>query len=68
MIFGFRQIVACISTFTTLLPGDTILCGTPTGAGARCDPSIWLKPGDVVTETATGTGTLTNPIADEVFA
>ena len=65
MIFSFRQIVAYISTFTTLVPGDTILCGTPTGAGARFDPPIWLRPGDVVTVTADGLGTLTNPIADE---
>ena len=65
MIFSFRQIVAYISTFTTLMPGDSILCGTPTGAGARHDPPVWLKPGDVVTVTADGIGTLTNPIADE---
>lgn len=65
MIFSFRKIVAYISTFTTLVPGDVILCGTPTGAGARFDPPIWLKPGDVVDITATGLGTLTNTIADE---
>ena len=68
MIFSFRQIVAYISTFTTLVPGDMILCGTPTGAGARRDPPVWLKPGDVVAVTATGIGTLSNPIADEAFA
>lgn len=65
MIFSFRKIVAYISTFTTLVPGDVILCGTPTGAGARFDPPIWLKPGDVVDITATGLGTLSNTIADE---
>lgn len=65
MIFSFRKIVAYISTFTTLVPGDVILCGTPTGAGARFDPPIWLKPGDVVDITATGLGTLANTIADE---
>lgn len=65
MIFSFRKIVAYISTFTTLVPGDVILCGTPTGAGARFDPPIWLKPGDVINITATGLGTLTNTIADE---
>lgn len=65
MIFSFRKIVAYVSTFTTLVPGDVILCGTPTGAGARFDPPIWLKPGDVVDITATGLGTLTNTIADE---
>jgi 2-keto-4-pentenoate hydratase/2-oxohepta-3-ene-1,7-dioic acid hydratase in catechol pathway len=47
MMFPFRKI-AYISTFTTLVPGDIIVCGTPTGAGARFDPPIWLKPGDVV--------------------
>jgi 2-keto-4-pentenoate hydratase/2-oxohepta-3-ene-1,7-dioic acid hydratase in catechol pathway len=67
MIFGFRQISAYISTFTTLVPGDVIVCGTPTGAGARFDPPIWLKPGDVVEVEAEGIGTLTNTVADEVI-
>lgn len=66
MIFSFHRIVAYISTFTTLVPGDVILCGTPTGAGARFDPPIWLKPGDVVEVEADGLGTLNNTIQDEV--
>lgn len=67
MLFSFRRIVEYVSTFTTLVPGDVILCGTPTGAGARFDPPIWLKPGDVVEITADGIGTLRNTIADEVL-
>ena len=67
MIFSFAQIIAYISTFTTLVPGDIIVCGTPTGAGARHDPPIWLKPGDVVEVSADGIGTLTNTVADEVL-
>ena len=67
MLFSFRKIVAYISTFTTLVPGDVILCGTPTGAGARSDPPVWLAPGDVVEVMADGIGTLRNPIADEVL-
>ena len=67
MMFGFRQIIAYISTFTTLVPGDVIVCGTPTGAGARFDPPIWLKPGDVVEVEADGIGILRNTIADEVL-
>lgn len=67
MMFGFRQIIAYISTFTTLVPGDVIVCGTPTGAGARFDPPIWLKPGDVVEVEADGIGVLRNTIADEVL-
>lgn len=65
MIFSFRKIINYISTFTTLVPGDIIVCGTPTGAGARFDPPIWLKPGDVVEVEAEGIGLLHNTIADE---
>ncbi len=67
MMFGFRKIIAYISTFTTLVPGDVIVCGTPTGAGARFDPPIWLKPGDVVEVEAEGIGVLRNTIRDEVL-
>ena len=42
------------------------MCGTPTGAGARFDPPIWLIPGDLVEVEAEGIGTLSNHIADEV--
>src|SRR6202043_459625 len=35
LIFGFRYLINYISTFTTLVPGDVIVTGTPTGAGAR---------------------------------
>ncbi|NKK69380.1 2-hydroxyhepta-2,4-diene-1,7-dioate isomerase [Rhizobium leguminosarum bv. viciae] len=66
MIFSFRKIINYISTFTTLVPGDVIVTGTPTGAGARFDPPIWLKPGDVVEVEADGIGILRNAIADEV--
>jgi 2-keto-4-pentenoate hydratase/2-oxohepta-3-ene-1,7-dioic acid hydratase in catechol pathway len=68
MIFSFRRIISYISTFTTLTPGDMIVTGTPTGAGARLDPPVWLKPGDVVEVEADGIGTLRNTIADEVIA
>ncbi|MDR3376830.1 MAG: fumarylacetoacetate hydrolase family protein [Ancalomicrobiaceae bacterium] len=68
MIFSFRKIISYISTFTTLVPGDVIVTGTPTGAGARFDPPIWLKPGDVVEVEADGIGVLRNTIADEVPA
>ena len=65
MIFSFRKIVSYISTFTTLVPGDMLVTGTPTGAGARLDPPVWLKPGDVVEVEAAGIGILRNSIADE---
>ncbi|NUS22471.1 MAG: fumarylacetoacetate hydrolase family protein, partial [Mesorhizobium sp.] len=65
MIFSFRKIINYISTFTTLVPGDVIVTGTPTGAGARSDPPVWLKPGDVVEIEAEGIGLLRNGVVDE---
>lgn len=65
MIFGFAEIIAYVSTFTMLVPGDILVCGTPTGAGARLDPPVWLDPGDVVEVEAEGIGTLVTPVADE---
>jgi 2-keto-4-pentenoate hydratase/2-oxohepta-3-ene-1,7-dioic acid hydratase in catechol pathway len=67
MIFSFRKIIAYISTFTTLAPGDVIVTGTPTGAGARLDPPVWLKPGDVIEVEAEGIGVLRNGVMDEVL-
>lgn len=65
MLFPVARQIAYISTFTTLVPGDIILTGTPTGAGARLDPPVWLTPGDVVEVEAEGIGTLRNEVADE---
>jgi 2-keto-4-pentenoate hydratase/2-oxohepta-3-ene-1,7-dioic acid hydratase in catechol pathway len=66
MTFGFRKLINYISTFTTLVPGDVILTGTPTGAGARFDPPKWLVPGDVIEVEAEGIGILRNGVVDEV--
>src|SRR6516165_1211536 len=65
LIFGFRYLINYISTFTTLVPGDVIVTGTPTGAGARFDPPRYLKPGDVVEVEADGIGVLRNGVVDE---
>ncbi|CAN7714141.1 fumarylacetoacetate hydrolase family protein [Mesorhizobium amorphae] len=65
MIFSFRKIINYVSTFTTLVPGDIIVTGTPTGAGARFEPPIWLKPGDVIEVEADGIGLLRNGVVDE---
>jgi 2-keto-4-pentenoate hydratase/2-oxohepta-3-ene-1,7-dioic acid hydratase in catechol pathway len=65
LIFGFRFLIHYISTFTTLVPGDVIVTGTPTGAGARFDPPRYLKPGDVVEVAAENIGTLRNGVIDE---
>lgn len=65
MMFPVARQIAYISTFTTLVPGDIIVTGTPTGAGARFDPPKFLKPGDEIEVEAEGIGTLKNGVADE---
>jgi 2,4-didehydro-3-deoxy-L-rhamnonate hydrolase len=48
MIFGIKHIVAYLSQFMTLLPGDVISTGTPFGVGLGFKPPRYLKAGDVV--------------------
>ena len=64
MLFPIRRQIEYISTFTTLVPGDIIVTGTPTGAGARFDPPKFLKPGDVIEVEAEGIGILKNGVVD----
>ncbi len=49
MIFGFSQIVAYLSNFMRLMPGDVITTGTPAGVGMGMKPPRYLKDGDIVT-------------------
>ncbi len=65
MIFGFDFIIHYISTFIELSPGDVLICGTPTGAGARLEPPKWLKPGDIIEVKVDGIGSLINTVEDE---
>lgn len=53
MIFGVAEILEYITAFTTLLPGDLVLTGTPAGASK-------VEPGDVMEIEIDGIGTLTN--------
>jgi 2-keto-4-pentenoate hydratase/2-oxohepta-3-ene-1,7-dioic acid hydratase in catechol pathway len=65
MAFPIAAIIAYVSTFTTLVPGDLIATGTPTGAGARFDPPRWLEPGDTVEVSVEGVGTLRHGVTAE---
>ncbi|MBN8942143.1 MAG: fumarylacetoacetate hydrolase family protein [Rhizobiales bacterium] len=65
LMFPFDYLIAYLSTFATLKPGDMIVTGTPTGAGVRFDPPKWLVPGDIVEVEVPGIGTLRNGVADE---
>ncbi|NUQ17855.1 MAG: fumarylacetoacetate hydrolase family protein [Sphingomonas sp.] len=64
LIFGFADLIAYISSFTTLKAGDVISTGTPPGAGARLDPPVYLKPGDMIEVSSPQIGTLRNGVAD----
>ena len=57
MVRGIVELVSYISSFTTLLPGDLILTGTPAGVGA-------MEPGDTVSVEIDGLGVLSNAVAD----
>ena len=65
LTWGFAWLINYISTFATLRPGDLIWTGTPTGAGVHRNPSVWLKPGDVVEVEVPEIGVLRNEVADE---
>lgn len=65
LIFDFAALIAYITTFMTLKPGDMIVSGTPVGAGARFDPPRWLKAGDVVEVSVPELGILRNTVVDE---
>jgi 2-keto-4-pentenoate hydratase/2-oxohepta-3-ene-1,7-dioic acid hydratase in catechol pathway len=65
LIFTFADLLAYITIFTTLKPGDIIVTGTPTGAGARFDPPRWLNAGDVIEIAVPEIGVLRNEVVDE---
>lgn len=58
LVRGIAELVEFVSSYTTLLPGDVILTGTPEGVGP-------MQPGDSVAVTIDGIGTLTNPVVAE---
>lgn len=60
MVFPVAAVVAFLSGFVTLEPGDIISTGTPSGVGAAS--GRYLKPGDLVEATIEGIGTLANPV------
>jgi len=68
MIFDVPRLVEFLSASTTLPPGTVILTGTPHGVGVARKPPRWLKPGDTVTVTIEGIGSLSNPVEEERVA
>jgi 2-keto-4-pentenoate hydratase/2-oxohepta-3-ene-1,7-dioic acid hydratase in catechol pathway len=65
LIFPIPELIAYISAFTPLAPGDVIATGTPEGVGASRQPPRFLAAGDTLEIEVPGVGTLRNTVADE---
>lgn len=65
LVFDAPALLAYVSAFTRLSPGDVVLTGTPAGVGAGMSPPRALADGDVVEVELAGVGVLTTPIRIE---
>lgn len=65
MIFGIETLIAYISGFTELQPGDVIATGTCGGVGMKREPPLYLFPGDTVEVDISGLPLLRNPVIAE---
>jgi 2-keto-4-pentenoate hydratase/2-oxohepta-3-ene-1,7-dioic acid hydratase in catechol pathway len=63
MIFSVPELIEKLSAVTPLLPGDVIFTGTPSGVGMSRTPQRFLRPGDVLTSTIQGIGSLRQTFA-----
>jgi acylpyruvate hydrolase len=68
MIFDIPTLLATISEFVRLEPGDIVLTGTPSGVGIRRDPPVLLADGDRVVVEIERVGRLENPVVAEAAA
>jgi acylpyruvate hydrolase len=67
LIFDVPTLIATVSEFCTLLPGDVILTGTPGGVGYRRSPQVFLADGDEVVVEIDGVGRLANRVRAEAL-
>ena len=65
LVHSMPKLIAHISCWVPFAPGDVIVTGTPAGVGARREPPVWMKPGDVVEVEVSQVGTLRNTIEDD---
>ena len=68
LIFPIPELIAYISSFTRLSPGDVIATGTPEGVGSSRKPPRFMSAGDTLEVEIPGIGTLINTVADEPAA
>ena len=65
MIFPVDELIAYLSSFTPLSPGDVIVSGTPGGVGVRREPPIFMKAGDISEVEISSIGVLRNAVVNE---
>lgn len=65
LIHSIPRLISHLSTWIPLAPGDVIVSGTPGGVGARRDPPVWMKAGDVIEIEVDKVGVLRNTVADD---
>lgn len=64
MVFSVAKLVSILSSFMTLVPGDVIVTGTPSGVGVARKPPLFMRDGDVCEVEIERIGTLVNPVRD----
>ena len=64
LLFPLAELLAQISRWQTLEPGDLVFTGTPPGVGAHRKPPVWLAAGDEICCSIEGLGELTNVVAE----
>ncbi len=65
MIFPVDRLIAYVSSWTALSPGDVIVTGTPGGVGMKREPPVYMRAGDEITVEIDGVGTLSNRVVAE---
>jgi len=65
LIFNVATLISLLSEACTLLPGDILVTGTPSGVGFARKPPLFMKAGDVCEVEIEGLGTLVNPVMDD---
>jgi 2-keto-4-pentenoate hydratase/2-oxohepta-3-ene-1,7-dioic acid hydratase in catechol pathway len=65
MLFGVAELIAHISEWSTLLPGDVIATGTPAGIGHARSPARYLRPGETIRVASPDLGELVNTVVEE---